>query len=165
MSKIKNDPVNHPSHYTQGGVECIQAIEAALGPQGFIAFLRGQVLKYNWRLGHKDHPVQDAEKAQWYGALLVKKVQEDAAEPHCRRDSDTKDVQAVPPTQGEALTEKKAQSHDNSISSDSSNSSVRDRFDAAPIFRFPTHQYSRACLCAWCVYRSSRSDSIYRDHP
>ena len=38
------DPVNHPAHYTQGSVECIDAIESALGPDGFVAFLRGQVI-------------------------------------------------------------------------------------------------------------------------
>ena len=35
----KHDPVNKPSHYTQGEIECIDAIEAALGPEGFQGFL------------------------------------------------------------------------------------------------------------------------------
>lgn len=65
-----SDHVNHPSHYNQGGIECIDAIEAALGREGFIAFLRGQVIKYQWRLGLKDHPAQDAAKAHWYSARL-----------------------------------------------------------------------------------------------
>lgn len=74
----KHDPVNHPSHYTQGGIECIDAIEAALGPEGFIAFLRGQVIKYQWRLGHKDVTTQDNAKAIWYANKLqaaLEKVQ------------------------------------------------------------------------------------------
>jgi hypothetical protein len=66
------DQVNHPPHYNQGGIECIDAIEAALGRDGFIAFLRGQVLKYQWRLGHKDAASQDAAKAHWYSDRLVK---------------------------------------------------------------------------------------------
>lgn len=62
--------VDRPSHYTQGGVECIDAIEAALGATGFIAFLRGQVIKYQWRLGLKDSAAQDAAKAHWYSTRL-----------------------------------------------------------------------------------------------
>jgi hypothetical protein len=74
-----NDPVNHPSHYTAGRVECIDAIESALGPEGFVNFLRGQVIKYTWRLAHKGNPVQDAEKAAWYQNLLIAKLKEAAA--------------------------------------------------------------------------------------
>lgn len=65
------DHVNHPPHYNQGGVECIDAIEAALGPEGFVAWLRGTVIKYQWRLGLKDVPAQDAAKAHWYSDRLV----------------------------------------------------------------------------------------------
>lgn len=70
-----HDPVHRPSHYTSGKVECVDAIEAALGPEGFIAFLRGQVIKYNWRLGKKDAPAQEAGKAKWYMDLLERKLQ------------------------------------------------------------------------------------------
>lgn len=76
IEPVKPDPVNHPSHYTQGGIECIDAIEAALGREGFIAFLRGQVIKYQWRLGHKDAPAQDNAKASWYAARLQKVLDE-----------------------------------------------------------------------------------------
>jgi hypothetical protein len=69
-----HDPVHNPSHYTSGSVECIDAIESALGPEGFIAFLRGQVIRYNWLLGKKDDPVQDAGKAKWYLDLLVERL-------------------------------------------------------------------------------------------
>lgn len=61
-----HDPVNHPSHYTHGDIECIDAIRAALGPAGFIAYCRGCQIKYNWRTGHKDHPAQEQAKAAWY---------------------------------------------------------------------------------------------------
>ena len=69
-----NDPIN-PNHYKQGAVECIDAIEASLGREGFIAFLRGQVLKYTWRTGLKDDPAQDAKKAQWYQERLIKTLE------------------------------------------------------------------------------------------
>jgi hypothetical protein len=65
------DPVNHPSHYT-GAIECIDAIESALGREQFIGFLRGQVIKYQWRLGKKDNAAQDAAKAKWYAERLEK---------------------------------------------------------------------------------------------
>lgn len=65
------DQINHPPHYNQGGIECIDAIEAALGREGFIAFLRGQVIKYQWRLGHKGDAEVEAAKANWYGRRLT----------------------------------------------------------------------------------------------
>lgn len=71
------DAVN-PPHYkdSDNGIECIDAIRAALGRDGFIAFLRGQVIKYSWRLGKKGAAVTDAEKAQWYQAKLVEVLHE-----------------------------------------------------------------------------------------
>ena len=66
-----SDPVDHPAHYNSGAIECIDAIEAALGRDGFIAFLRGQVIKYQWRLGLKDAAAQDAAKADWYSRRLL----------------------------------------------------------------------------------------------
>jgi hypothetical protein len=65
------DPIERPKHYTQGAVECIDAIEAALGREQFIGFLRGQVIKYQWRLGRKAGG-GDAGKARWYAARLEK---------------------------------------------------------------------------------------------
>lgn len=65
------DLVEHPPHYNQGSVECIDAIEAALGPEGFQAFCRGQVLKYAWRAEHKGHPEQDLQKAIWYANRAI----------------------------------------------------------------------------------------------
>jgi hypothetical protein len=73
-ASTRNDPVNRPAHYTQGKVECIDAIESALGPEGFIAFLRGQVIKYNWRLPHKGAAAQDAGKAKFYQDLLADRL-------------------------------------------------------------------------------------------
>jgi len=64
------DMVNQPPHYTQGDIECIDAIRSALGPQGFAAFCRGNIIKYNWRCDHKAG-VQDVEKAGWYLERLI----------------------------------------------------------------------------------------------
>jgi len=60
------DMVNHPPHYTQGSVECIEAIRASLGLEGFVAYCRGNVQKYLWRSEHKGKTVEDMKKAAWY---------------------------------------------------------------------------------------------------
>ena len=67
----EGDQVNHPSHYTQGSIECIDAIASALGHDAFIQFLRGQVIKYMWRLGRKGDALEDAKKGTWYASRLV----------------------------------------------------------------------------------------------
>lgn len=72
--ELYNDPVNHPSHYTQGGIECIDAIEAACtGLTGDEAYYVGQVIKYIWRWKHKNG-LQDLEKAEWYLDRLIGNV-------------------------------------------------------------------------------------------
>lgn len=71
---MKKDSVNHPAHYTAGGVECIDAIEAAIGPLGSEAFLTGQVIKYMWRWKLKNG-AEDLKKARWYLDRLIKNVE------------------------------------------------------------------------------------------
>lgn len=70
-TKQADDPVNSPSHYTQGAIECIDAIREALGVEGYRAFLKGQIFKYLWRAKHKGQEGQDYKKAQWYMNRLV----------------------------------------------------------------------------------------------
>ena len=69
-----SDPVNHPAHYTQGDIECIDAIKASMSREEFIAFLKGQVIKYNWRLGRKGDPLEDAQKAAWYQNRMIEEL-------------------------------------------------------------------------------------------
>ena len=45
--------INHPSHYTSGNVECIDAIAASMSREQFIGFLKGNVQKYLWRFDSK----------------------------------------------------------------------------------------------------------------
>ncbi len=61
-----NDPVNHPSHYTSGEIECIDAIRASMSHEAFCGFLKGNVIKYLWRYQTKDKPIEDLQKADWY---------------------------------------------------------------------------------------------------
>jgi hypothetical protein len=60
-----NDAVNHPPHYNNGKIECIEAIEAMLTHEEFVGYLRGNSLKYRWRFRYKNG-VQDLDKATWY---------------------------------------------------------------------------------------------------
>lgn len=66
-----NDPVNHPSHYTSGGIECIDAIAASMTPIEYAGFLKGQVLKYVWRYRLKGKPVEDLKKTRFYLDRLI----------------------------------------------------------------------------------------------
>ena len=63
------DMVNHPPHYNQYGIECIDAIKACTG-KGFEAYLQGNILKYLWRYDYKNG-VEDLKKAQWYLSKLI----------------------------------------------------------------------------------------------
>jgi len=65
-----SDPIN-PLHYKAGEMECIDAIRAQLSEAEWRGYLRGQVAKYNWRLGLKDAAEQDAKKLLWYATLLA----------------------------------------------------------------------------------------------
>ena len=84
---LESDPVNHPAHYTAGGIECIDAITAALEPhKGPVeAWLTGQVLKYLWRWPLKDGP-EDLQKARWYLDRLIARVEGTEAEEYGNRE-------------------------------------------------------------------------------
>ena len=59
----EHDPINHPSHYTDGGIETLDYILAKK-----MDFLTGQVCKYISRFGKKNSSkaVEDLKKAQFY---------------------------------------------------------------------------------------------------
>ena len=61
--EVVNDPVNHPSHYTDTKIEVMDYIE----DKGF-NFALGNVIKYVSRAGRKDvdKTIEDLEKASWY---------------------------------------------------------------------------------------------------
>lgn len=60
-----HDPVEHPRHYTLGGIEVIDAIEA-----WGCDFVEGNIIKYVARWKHKDG-VMDLRKAAWYLKRLI----------------------------------------------------------------------------------------------
>ena len=70
------DNVNHPSHYTQGGIECIDALKAAtVGKTGIEAVCVANVIKYLFRYENKNG-LEDVRKAQWYINRLIQELEE-----------------------------------------------------------------------------------------
>jgi hypothetical protein len=61
MFEPKPDPVNNPAHYTVGGIETIDFIEAKK-----LGYNLGNVVKYLTRADHKGNKLEDLRKAQWY---------------------------------------------------------------------------------------------------
>ena len=59
------DNVNNPSHYKQGKIECIEAIQSALTEEEFRGYCKGNALKYIWRERHKGGD-ESINKALWY---------------------------------------------------------------------------------------------------
>jgi len=70
-----NDAVNHPLHYTQGGIECIDAIKASMTMEEFRGCLKGNIIKYVWRYENKSNPAEDLKKARWYLDRLIQEVE------------------------------------------------------------------------------------------
>ena len=70
------DMVNHPSHYTQGGIECIDALKAAtISKTGIEAVCTANAIKYLWRYEEKNG-IEDVKKARWYIDRLIKELEE-----------------------------------------------------------------------------------------
>lgn len=68
--KPKQDMINNPPHYTHGGIETIAYIRAKLSPEQYIGYLRGNIEKYNSRIGLKGESGMDAGKIKWYAIEL-----------------------------------------------------------------------------------------------
>ena len=74
IKKVIKDNVNHPSHYTQGAIECIDAIkEATKGLFGIEAVCTANIIKYVWRWKFKNG-LEDLDKASWYLDRLKQEV-------------------------------------------------------------------------------------------
>ena len=72
------DAVNSPRHYSKnGGIECIEAIEASMEKDEFRGFAKGNVIKYVWRYEDKNG-LEDLKKARWYLDLLIFSMENEA---------------------------------------------------------------------------------------
>jgi hypothetical protein len=68
------DLVNHPNHYKSegvSGIECIDAIQAALTEEEFQGFCKGNNIKYTWRSNRKHDVDTNIKKAIWYMNKLL----------------------------------------------------------------------------------------------
>ena len=70
------DRVSKPHHYSAKSekypdLECINFIEAALTPEEYRGYCKGNVLKYSWRCDHKGATVDDLRKARKYLDWLI----------------------------------------------------------------------------------------------
>lgn len=75
---MEKDMVNHPAHYTAGGIECIDALAAATaGLDGIEAVCTANAIKYLWRWKLKNG-VEDLKKAQWYINHLIEELDKKA---------------------------------------------------------------------------------------
>lgn len=69
VKAIKEDVINHPSHYTRGKIEVIDFIEDQQLP-----YHLGNVIKYIARAGYKGDKLEDLKKARWYLDRYIKGV-------------------------------------------------------------------------------------------
>lgn len=60
-----SDNVDQPPHYNHANIECIEAIRAALSPEEFRGYIKGNNIKYTWREAYKNKD-EDLRKARWY---------------------------------------------------------------------------------------------------
>ena len=73
----ESDNVNHPSHYNQSGIECIDAMKAmtegtTVDPHA--AYCWQNSFKYLWRWSYKNG-LEDLKKARWYLDRLIEEVE------------------------------------------------------------------------------------------
>lgn len=75
IEDVKPDPVNRPAHYTSGGIECIDAMQAAFGAEEVKDFCLCNAFKYLWRHRNKNG-VEDLKKARWYLNRLIEEAED-----------------------------------------------------------------------------------------
>lgn len=66
--------VNRPAHYTSGGIECIDAMQAAFGDEAVKDFCLCNAFKYLWRHRQKNG-VEDLKKCRWYLNRLIREME------------------------------------------------------------------------------------------
>lgn len=113
--QVEHDNVNHPAHYTAGGIECIDAIAAALTCQTdpMHAWLTGQVLKYMWRWPLKNG-LEDLKKARFYLDRLIADVERKDKEEWSKRTP----TGTTNPIQHEGLTPEAKRRFDDPLEAD-----------------------------------------------
>lgn len=66
-----HDPVKNPAHYDLfPGQQAIDIIRAALTPEEFVGYCKGNALKYRLRAGSKGDAAEDLAKAEKYRSWI-----------------------------------------------------------------------------------------------
>lgn len=75
LTEPEPDLVNHPTHYTKGGIETLDFIKAKMVQERYKGYLTGTVIKYLSRFEDKENPLQDLRKAEFYLKRLIKEYE------------------------------------------------------------------------------------------
>lgn len=67
---MKPETVNHPAHYTECSLECIDVMLAVFGRKAVTDFCILNAFKYMWRYEHKNG-LEDLQKAERYLAMAT----------------------------------------------------------------------------------------------
>lgn len=67
---MKPDTVNHPTHYTECSLECIDVMLAVFGRKAVTDFCIINAFKYMWRYEYKNG-LEDLQKAERYLAMAT----------------------------------------------------------------------------------------------
>lgn len=62
---MENNNVDHPQHYTNCSLECIDVMKLVFGQHQVAVFCTVNAFKYMWRYKHKNGE-EDLAKARWY---------------------------------------------------------------------------------------------------
>lgn len=65
---VAHELVNHPDHYNEGSIECIEAMRRMYGDEAVKNFCNLTAFKYYFRRGNKvgENFDRDTKKAEWY---------------------------------------------------------------------------------------------------
>lgn len=75
LAETHQDMVNSPAHYTAGGIETIDFMEAKSSPEEFLGHLRLTAIKYLSRGPYKADALEDYKKARWYINKLIETME------------------------------------------------------------------------------------------
>ena len=67
--------ITSPKHYTEGPIECIDAINGMTDQNPENAYHRGSILKYLWRCFDKGDALNDLKKARWFINDLIERLE------------------------------------------------------------------------------------------
>ena len=71
VANITGGNAKDAMHYQVGRIQPIELMQDVMTPEQLKGFLRGNIMKYVLRLGHKDDELKEAEKIKAYASMLV----------------------------------------------------------------------------------------------